>query len=191
MKSVNGRKASRRVRRAAGALRAPTVELGARASTPLFSTTQLAHFSCHSYTIATASDKLHVARPFSPPRSGLRSFWSAAMAPITDDIVDTLRDTIHKLESRVQQLEAKLQGGGSSSPSPSSGTNSVRMILMGPPGAGMRMVLLSAHVLAHNYPRQGHTGAQDKREILRLPSCTFQKPPTSLAHRTVSNASTG
>ena len=62
------------------------------------------------------------------------------MAPITDDIVETLRDTIHKLESRVQQLEAKLQGGGSSTHSPSSTTDSVRIILMGPPGAGMPMV---------------------------------------------------
>ncbi|KAL8821697.1 MAG: hypothetical protein Q9191_007261 [Dirinaria sp. TL-2023a] len=43
------------------------------------------------------------------------------MAPITDETVEALRDTIHKLESRVQQLEAKLQGGGkTSSPSSSS-----------------------------------------------------------------------
>ena len=60
------------------------------------------------------------------------------MAPITDDIVETLRDTIHKLESRVQQLEAKI---GHSDGLSSAGTlnrpiQSVRMILMGPPGAG-------------------------------------------------------
>jgi len=61
------------------------------------------------------------------------------MAPITDDMVGTLRDTIHKLESRVQQLEAKLLDPGSSSQSSSSRTDSVRMILMGPPGAGMCM----------------------------------------------------
>lgn len=60
------------------------------------------------------------------------------MAPITDDIVEALRDTIHQLESRVQQLEAKL--GHSDGPSPAGNSKkplqSVRMILMGPPGAG-------------------------------------------------------
>ena len=60
------------------------------------------------------------------------------MAPITDETVDALRDTIHKLESRVQQLEAKLQQGGEGATSQSSPskTDSIRMILMGPPGAG-------------------------------------------------------
>ena len=62
------------------------------------------------------------------------------MAPITDDIVEALRDTVHKLESRVQQLEAKLGHSDGSSSTSSSRTplQSVRMILMGPPGAGMR-----------------------------------------------------
>ncbi len=69
------------------------------------------------------------------------------MAPITDDMVGTLRDTIHKLESRVQQLEAKLLDPGSSSQSASSRTDSVRMILMGPPGAGMCMEDNSGTVL--------------------------------------------
>lgn len=60
------------------------------------------------------------------------------MAPIKDETVDALRDTIHKLESRVQQLEAKLgpTRGDSSSRETRSITESVRMILMGPPGAG-------------------------------------------------------
>lgn len=59
-----------------------------------------------------------------------------AMAPITDDMVQSLHDTIAKLESRVRQLEGRLGGGeGGSSRAPSSG-QSVRMILMGPPGAG-------------------------------------------------------
>lgn len=57
------------------------------------------------------------------------------MAPITDDTVEVLRDTIRKLESRVHQLEAKM-GGGDGSQSKGS-LASVRMILMGPPGAGM------------------------------------------------------
>lgn len=60
------------------------------------------------------------------------------MAPITDETVEALRDTIHKLESRVQQLEAKLGHSDGSSPAGSSTKShqSVRMILMGPPGAG-------------------------------------------------------
>ena len=57
------------------------------------------------------------------------------MAPITDDTVEALRDTIRKLESRVHQLEAKM-GGGDGSSQPKKGSTSIRMILMGPPGAG-------------------------------------------------------
>lgn len=59
------------------------------------------------------------------------------MAPIKDDTVDSLRDLVHKLESRVQQLEAKLESsvGGSAQRAKTDGP-SIRMILMGPPGAG-------------------------------------------------------
>ena len=56
------------------------------------------------------------------------------MAPITDETVEALRDTIRKLESRVHQLEAKV--GGSDGTQSKSASASVRMILMGPPGAG-------------------------------------------------------
>lgn len=60
------------------------------------------------------------------------------MAPITDDTVEALHDTIRKLESRVHQLEAKIGGGdGSQSKGPQS---SIRMILMGPPGAGRKFM---------------------------------------------------
>ena len=60
------------------------------------------------------------------------------MAPIQDETIDALRDTIRRLESRVQQLEAKYGTSGSepSSVTSRSNTDSVRMILMGPPGAG-------------------------------------------------------
>jgi len=54
------------------------------------------------------------------------------MAPITDDKVDELKDQIHKLEARVRELERNIQGG-SAKPSLS---ESMRMILIGPPGAG-------------------------------------------------------
>lgn len=61
------------------------------------------------------------------------------MTPIKDETVDSLRDLVHKLESRVQQLESRLEGsdGGSGQKSKRGGP-SIRMILMGPPGAGTR-----------------------------------------------------
>jgi adenylate kinase len=55
------------------------------------------------------------------------------MAPITDQIVDDLKSTISKLESRISELEGRLVHGGASS---SSSQEGVRMILIGPPGAG-------------------------------------------------------
>lgn len=54
------------------------------------------------------------------------------MAPIRDETVDALKDLIHQLQSRVEQLEARLHDkDGSRGP-----TEQMRMILMGPPGAG-------------------------------------------------------
>lgn len=61
------------------------------------------------------------------------------MSPIVDDSVEKLKDLVHKLESRVHQLEMKLGESGnppSSSQEPRN-NESMRMILMGPPGAGM------------------------------------------------------
>jgi len=55
------------------------------------------------------------------------------MAPIRDETVDSLKDLVSKLEARVDQLESKLQQGHGGSPK---ATPSMRMILMGPPGAG-------------------------------------------------------
>lgn len=62
------------------------------------------------------------------------------MAPIGDDAVQTLQDLVHKLESRVKQLEDKLtHAQAGTKPSAAEG---VRMILMGPPGAGMIIYFL-------------------------------------------------
>lgn len=55
------------------------------------------------------------------------------MAPITDETISGLKDTIHKLESRVVDLESRLVNGDK----PKSLTEQMRIILMGPPGAGM------------------------------------------------------
>lgn len=60
------------------------------------------------------------------------------MAPITDTIVDELKSLVSKLESRVAELESKL-GGEKGTPSSS---GAMRMILMGPPGAGMLSIAL-------------------------------------------------
>jgi len=57
------------------------------------------------------------------------------MAPIGDDTVQTLQELVQKLESRVKQLEDKLEHA--SSGTKHAPTEGVRMILMGPPGAGM------------------------------------------------------
>jgi adenylate kinase len=55
------------------------------------------------------------------------------MAPLTDSAVDELKGTVSRLEQRIAELESRLQGQvGVADPS----QESVRMILMGPPGAG-------------------------------------------------------
>jgi len=53
------------------------------------------------------------------------------MAPITDEAVSDLKAMISKLENRVHELEGKLSGSSSSASS-----KYMRMVLMGPPGAG-------------------------------------------------------
>lgn len=57
------------------------------------------------------------------------------MAPITDDVVNGLKDMIGKLEARIEDLESRLPGGASSNTSKSV-AEKMRIILMGPPGAG-------------------------------------------------------
>lgn len=59
------------------------------------------------------------------------------MASVRDETVDGLRDLVRKLESRVEQLEAKLEQTTGSPSRPKLPTSGIRMILMGPPGAGM------------------------------------------------------
>lgn len=61
------------------------------------------------------------------------------MAPITDDVVNGLKGLIEKLENRVQEVEAKLTGHESSS-TPSTSPSGMRMVIMGPPGAGQTIL---------------------------------------------------
>lgn len=61
------------------------------------------------------------------------------MAPLGEQLVDQLRGTVDKLEARVAELEARLHGKAQSvASSSSSSADEMRIILMGPPGAGMR-----------------------------------------------------
>ncbi|KAJ5738218.1 adenylate kinase cytosolic [Penicillium malachiteum] len=55
------------------------------------------------------------------------------MAPITQEVVSGLQDTIAKLEAKVVDLEQRLVNGGEK---PKSVAEQMRIILMGPPGAG-------------------------------------------------------
>jgi len=52
------------------------------------------------------------------------------MVPIADEVISDLKSTIQRLEKRVQELESRLAGGEKSP------AGSMRMVLMGPPGAG-------------------------------------------------------
>ena len=56
------------------------------------------------------------------------------MAPITDRDVADLKSLVAKLEARVSELETK--SGGGSAPRPASSAERMRLVLMGPPGAG-------------------------------------------------------
>jgi adenylate kinase len=69
------------------------------------------------------------------------------MAPIKEETVNDLKDLVAKLETRVRQLEDRLGDDGIKSRTPS---QSMRMILMGPPGAGeseVRKSVLHVHFL--------------------------------------------
>ena len=96
---------------------------------------------------------------------------------MADQLVDTLKATVDKLEKRIEDLESRLQGNSSSGGHGSS--DGMRMILIGPPGAGMSATTswcqaganASLRLLTFDlFPRQGHTGAKDQGEVWLLPS---------------------
>lgn len=94
------------------------------------------------------------------------------MTPIKDETVDSLRDLVHKLESRVQQLESRVDGsGGGSGQQTKRDGSSMRMVLMGPPGAGTgnHFRLLFYLPLTRSY-RQRHSSPKNKGKVLRVSS---------------------
>ena len=58
------------------------------------------------------------------------------MAPITDQTVNDLKSTIAHLEKRIWELEQRERGI-----KPVSAADAMRMILIGPPGAGRSLKL--------------------------------------------------
>ena len=54
------------------------------------------------------------------------------MAPTLDDVA-SIKDLINQLQVRVEQMERSIRSGGQATP-----VEQLRMILMGPPGAGKK-----------------------------------------------------
>ena len=96
------------------------------------------------------------------------------MAPQREDTVESLKDLVKKLESRIYELEAKV-GGNASSTGSKGPSESIRMILMGPPGAGRKTSTCQWRACSPVL-RQGHPGSQDKRQVLRMPSGSIGLP---------------
>ncbi|KAH8160626.1 hypothetical protein CIB48_g7624 [Xylaria polymorpha] len=77
-----------------------------------------------------------------------------------------LHDVVTSLEDRVKRLEQRQSGEPLTA-------ESIRMILIGPPGAGTSPSSAFGAWLRQVYrasvPRKGHTGTQDKRKVFVLP----------------------
>lgn len=87
--------------------------------------------------------------------------------------VETLKATVAKLEKKIEDLESRLQGKLSSDSS-----DGMRMILIGPPGAGESADGVARPRCAdsgermadhHLLYRQGNTGPKDQGEVWLLP----------------------
>lgn len=55
---------------------------------------------------------------------------------MSDKLVQELQSTIDRLEKRLADVESRLHGGSSAPSSQAGGSDGMRMILIGPPGAG-------------------------------------------------------
>lgn len=89
------------------------------------------------------------------------------MAPITQETVDGLKDVISKLEARVAQLEERLADNERPQKSVS---EQLRMILMGPPGAGTWASMPpESKERINRGARQGNASSEAQGEVLRVP----------------------
>lgn len=79
-------------------------------------------------------------------------------------VVDELKDTIRRLEAKISHIEAKLEGRDEQH-----SNDGLRMVLIGPPGAGQIMCLLMQCDLCSPKNRQRYTGASYQGQVLRLP----------------------
>ena len=91
------------------------------------------------------------------------------MAPIVESTVDSLKDTIHKLEKRVWELENKLEGRA---PNSTNVSDQMRMILIGPPGAGPSSALRQPVPMLTFAYRQRYSGSEHQGQVLRLSPST-------------------
>lgn len=87
--------------------------------------------------------------------------------------VDELKKLVSRLESRIEQLESKITGHGAGSAS----GDGMRMVIMGPPGAGMHSIYNFSGALSPTamltMDRQGNTGSTYQGQVLHLPSCKY------------------
>lgn len=81
------------------------------------------------------------------------------MAPSNE--LEYLKSLVAQLNDKIQALEAKAKG-------PPTPAEQLRTILIGPPGAGMQF-LFSHYISIEFRCRQGNTGPQNSRQILRMP----------------------
>lgn len=84
----------------------------------------------------------YITSSFAVPLALVRLYLHDCCANMSDSLVETLKATIDKLEKRVVELESRIHNStsGSGSSGNSSGSDDMRMILIGPPGAGMDII---------------------------------------------------
>lgn len=103
------------------------------------------------------------------------------MAPTDNATVDELKSLVNKLELRVQELEGKLTDGRAGA----NPLSAMRMVIMGPPGAGkvdvgLTIVLLKTHFI----PGKGTQAPniRDKYCVCHLVSFGFYSIATTAKH---------
>ena len=92
-----------------------------------------------------------------------------------EEEVKRLSASVEKLESRIRSMEERAFGGASKQ------SEEIRMILIGPPGAGAfysnslpveeeAFAIRTVWLIGASLRRQGHASSQDQGKVLVLPS---------------------